>query len=494
MNKNLIPEFVKGKNIKLPTDTEIQILQNIRKCKKITDFLTLKTHGNTTAVYGGIIRDYFIKLNIKNPNNYLKDPRIMQNKKKVEYLDTIEKDTLKFNKSLQDKSGSYRKTSLSTIRQLLETNKIELGNSFWKDIRKNGKKAFRQTDTKTPSPEQLKNILSRADTEAKAFFLTQMTSGSRVKEILLLTDDMLNLNDDPPSIRILAENTKNGKPITKFITPEAKYHLQQYLKNREKILETRINRGKNKKTKEDYKNRIFPMSQSNIQTVWNNLTDKEGLYDVDEKTKKPKMGTHSLRRYCEDNLKNPKLSKYLQGKLSTSEEPYQYKTENKLDDEYRKDMHNLYIFEETEETKTDLKNAQQKIEELNKKLRDTDNFYQTKYKNIEDQLEQLNDTIKYHINPEPDSPYQYPGYPTYHNGYDIQNGKIIDYKWDEKQKKRIRVTQSEQIEIDRYRQEIKDPILDLAKIIQKTKKENPNLSEDEIYQIAEKIWHTETKK
>jgi len=326
MNGKNIPNF--DKKIK-PTKKQILILNNIRKCEKITDCLEYKLHNPTTKRnYAGFIRDYFITLNIENPDEYLQDPRRMENGKRIDYQDNIEKDALKFNKSLETKSGSYRKSNLSAIRKLLEYNRIELGNSFWEDIRKNGKKTYRETETETPTKEQLKNILSRANAEAKAFFLMQMTSGSRLKEILYLTFDNLYLETEPPSFRIPSELSKNGRPVTKFITTEAKYWLEQYLKNRDNTLQTRINRAKNQKTKEEYKNRVFPMGNTNPEIMWNNLLKKEELYKIDTKTKHPTMGTHSLRRYFEDNIGNRKLAKYMLNKLSKSEEPYQYKTKN----------------------------------------------------------------------------------------------------------------------------------------------------------------------
>ncbi|MCK5300250.1 MAG: hypothetical protein KAJ21_00005, partial [Thermoplasmatales archaeon] len=139
MNNNLIPNFDKKLN---PTKQQLKILENVRNCTKIIDYLDLETKGNTTRNYGQYIRDFFVKLSITNVNDYFQDPRIIKsNNNKIKYLDNIEKDIKIFNKKLEHLSGSNRKCQLSALRELLESNKIDLGNYFWKTIRKNGKKA-----------------------------------------------------------------------------------------------------------------------------------------------------------------------------------------------------------------------------------------------------------------------------------------------------------------------------------------------------------------
>lgn len=395
MTSNIIPDFDKKIN---PTKKQIEILTKLRVCKKITDYLIFCTRSDTPTRrnYAGYIRDYFVMHNITNPDKYLKDPRRMSNGKEIDYLDSLEKDVLKFNKKLETKSGSYRKSNLIAIRKLFESNKINLGNSFWETIRKNGKKAYRETEIETPTKEQLKNILNHADTEAKAFFLMKMTSGSRLKEILYLNFNNLHINTEPPSFYVPSKLSKNGKAITKFFTPEAKYWLEQYLKNRDNILLTRIKRANKQKTKEEYENRVFPMGDTNADTMWNNLLKKEELYKIDPETKHPTMGTHSLRRYFEDNIGHRKLSKYMLNKLSKSDEPYPYKTKNKLEQEYLKYMKNLYVFEETEETKEEINNLKNEIEVLKGKeelIKKRENGHQKDIEKMHNELEEAKNQL-----------------------------------------------------------------------------------------------------
>jgi len=124
------------------------------------------------------------------------------------------------------------------------------------------------------------------------------------------------------------------------------------------------------------------------------------------------MGTHSLRRFFEDNIGHGKLSKYMLNKLTKSEEPYSFKTKNKLEETYLKYMDNLYIFETPKKTKEDLERVKyeiakkdEEIERLKNSLNVLDkgrksfeekyNQYDERFKKIEKQLNiQLNPEIK----------------------------------------------------------------------------------------------------
>lgn len=402
MNNIIIPDF--DKKLK-PTKDQSIILENTRKCRKVTDYINFRLNKDSTKrCFATYIRNYFVHLNISNIDIYFNDPRRMTNDKKIDYLDNIERNVQSFNNSLKSNSGSHRLSSLSAIRKLLEFNRIELGNSFWEGIRKTGSSAERETEIITPTREQLRNILNRADNEGKAFFLMQMTSGSRIDEIRTLTFDNLHLETDPPSFRITKEHSKTGRAITKFISYESKQYLNEYLeKDRERVLATRTNRARLGKVRKGYKDMIFPMGKSNPELMWNNLCKKEGLYELDQNTKHPAMGTHSLRRFFEDNIGHGKLSKYMLTKLTKSEEPYSFKTKHKLEDLYKKYMDNLYIFDTPKKTKDEiielrgnlaekkeeierLKEGMEIIDKGRKSFEDRFNDYDDKFKRIEHNL------------------------------------------------------------------------------------------------------------
>jgi hypothetical protein len=240
-----------------------------------------------------------------------------------------------------------------------------------------------------------------------------MSSGSRVEEIRTLTFDNLYLNTDPPSFRVTKEYSKTGRAITKFFSYEALDFLKQYLdKDRNRILLTRINRARKQKSKDDYKNQVFPMGKTNPEIIWNNLCKKEGLYKLDSKTKHPIMGTHSLRRFFEDNIGHGKLSKYMLNKLSKSEEAYSFKTKNKLEELYKKHMDNLFIFDTPKKTKEEiykLKEDLSKKDDEIKRLKEGMEFIDKGRKSFEIQAKEFEKRINkiennLHITLNPNTP------------------------------------------------------------------------------------------
>ena len=408
MSEKLIPDIDKKKK---PTKKQLDIVQKLRSCRNITDYLNLETKGTTTRNYGGYIRNFFVFLEITNPIEYFKDPRLIEsNSERVNYTDEIERDIRIFNKKLQDMSGSNRLAQLSAIRELLDYNKIELGNHFWKSVRKVGNKVYTETDVKALTPQQLRNVLSHANTFEKAVFLTQLSSYSRIKQVIEIEFEQLNLESDPPQIRFYCDDEKNGKPITKFISTEAKEHIKEYLPHREKYLILTLKYSRNlingksklKKLEEKYKSRLFPISLSAIETRWNKLCRKENLYILDPKTKHPIYGTHSLRRYFDDNIGNRKLAEYLSNKLPKSVSAYQFKTENKLDEEFKKYEKRIWVFKEDDETlkritetENELKETKGKLEILSEKLK----INEEKYRSSIERVKSIEKALRIDLNP-----------------------------------------------------------------------------------------------
>ena len=147
MNSEIIPDFDKNSN---PTKEQLLILQNVRQCKKITDYIKLRVNKQTSKrSFASFIRNYFVFLYNPNIDNYFKDPRRMSNGQRIDYTDKIEHDIESFNEFLKTYSGSYRLSNLSALRKLFEYNRIDLGNSFWEGIRKSGPIAQRETEIET---------------------------------------------------------------------------------------------------------------------------------------------------------------------------------------------------------------------------------------------------------------------------------------------------------------------------------------------------------
>jgi len=102
------------------------------------------------------------------------------------------------------------------------------------------------------------------------------------------------------------------------------------------------------------------MTDGNAQDIWNRLTKKTGLREINKITKKPSMGTHSLRKYFKTNFKDPYYAKWLMGQSTKTDKSYDLYTETKIDEEYIKNSKDLFIFSMDLETKEKVKLKQEK--------------------------------------------------------------------------------------------------------------------------------------
>ena len=136
------------------------------------------------------------------------------------------------------------------------------------------------------------------------------------------------------------------------------------------------------------------MGKSNPEVIWSNLCIKEGLYKLDPKTKHPIMGTHSLRRFFEDNIGHGKLSKYMLNKLSKSEEAYSFKTKNKLEELYKKYMDNLFLFDTPKKTKEEINKLKEDLSEKEteiNRLKEGMEFIDKGRKSFEDKVKEYDE-------------------------------------------------------------------------------------------------------
>jgi len=367
-------QFPKYKN-------DSKIRKSFDKSAKLQDFLKYYPKSDGTRRYYRLrLIEFFLERQIINVDEYFKDPRVMANKKRVQYLDKLEDDVRKhFNYINTERDPPLHRSDvfLAAVKGLLTYHKIDLPEITWKNLRKNGNSEYRLSKFKTPTREQLRQILSHADVEAKAFFLVQMTSGSRISEIISLKMQDIDLDHEFPRIFIRSANSKTGQPIRKRISPEAKETLIDYLNIRKEIIETRRNRTipiKYKISEDD--DRLFPMGRANAEKMWMTITSKAGLYKLDPQTNFPIMGTHSLRRYFKTRFGNhdPYLAKYFMGQSTKVDERYDDWTDEQLDEHYSEGVKHLFINQTPFETDNRIKQISKELDKTNDSLKNKEDY------------------------------------------------------------------------------------------------------------------------
>jgi|GEM_PF-2538576 len=370
--------------------------QFMKDSKKVMNFLDLHIiNDKTRRQYEYHLRLFFERKKVNDIDKYIKDPRLMNNRKKIDYEDTIKNDILDYWKYInnEDISGFHGKTPyvfLTAIRRFLEANNIIFSPELWRIMRKNGHGNFSKTDFQTPSKPQLKDILSNADCEAKALFLMQMTSGQRIETILNLTWNDVEIEHEYP--RIFIRNQKGKRPIHTRITTEAKEYLLQYKSLFPKILETREKRTPEHSRKPLDKTRIFPMSKQNVERMWNTLTEKVGLYIPDKVTQVPLYGTHCLRRYFQQNLGNENDALYFMGKKPENIATYLRYKPDELDRIYIKGAENLVVFKEKSDLPDYLNEYDDKFKKMDEELKlsnERNELYKQRLATQEDRLKHI---------------------------------------------------------------------------------------------------------
>jgi len=360
--------------------TEENLFKNYLKSKKVEDYFFNATEVQK-RLYPTHIRDYFIYLKINNPDNYLKNPELLRvdnPREELEYIYKIEDDIKKFktilltNKDFVNLTPVTRLKKLDAIKSFFSYHRIELKNSFWKDVKKDkriGNVSY--SDTQTPTSKDLSKILKHMNLRAKTIFLMQATSGSRINTILNLNIEDIDYTNKFVGFRIKAENSKNGKKSFKRISPEASELLEEYLKEYDKYFESTIKRSyteesKRNELREKYKGKLFPVSHNTINSCWNNATRRAGFYKVDQITgKRATMTTHSLKRWFKQqfNKYDRAWSNYFAEHTTFLEGKYDFKdiSQEEIDNHYGEGVKYLLLDKIPIETSEEIENLKKDV-------------------------------------------------------------------------------------------------------------------------------------
>lgn len=248
---------------------------------------------NTKNNYRTSLKDYFECLKVE-PEHYFIPDRDYEN------------DIWNFIKCLRKKCGRSGNplthatigSKLGAVRSFLVENEIELPKRFWKKISRKTNKGAATTIDRVPSTAELRAILSHMSSNARTFFLTLVSSGARVDELLCIELDDIDLNSEPAKLTFRAEYTKNSTTRISFISTEAKEAVTEWLKYRDIYLKQAIWKCRNNKTqKKEIDDRLFPYSYSNVKYYWNHALIKACLDKKDKVTGRLVMHPHVLRKY-----------------------------------------------------------------------------------------------------------------------------------------------------------------------------------------------------
>ena len=320
----------------------------------VKDFLDEYTAKETIRQHKIALNKYFQYIN-KIPDNYIKDIRNLENGTRNKITDQYEHDITQYRNHLTTEGYSPKSIHnyVSSVKMILEHHRIDLDKAFWKKLKKRGieKVAEPICDFKIPNREDLKKILTHANTKPRAMFLLQSSSGMRIGEVCSLTMNDIDMSFEYPHITL--RKTKNRAKGRTRCSPEAKEAIQEFLKIRPN----------------NNDNRMFQCKTKVARVMWNRMLKNSGLAKKDNSGKYPRhlMGTHSLRKYFRNEFSkyDNGVAQYLMNQRTGLDRKYRLWTDEYLDQEYSKGVEHLFVFQ-SNVTDEKLEGINEELDQLRK--------------------------------------------------------------------------------------------------------------------------------
>lgn len=320
---------------------------------------------NTKEYYKLCMNKYF-KIIKADPNNYFK--------KKRDY----EKDLLTFAEALDIYAPVTAKNYMSIVRNFFIDNDVDISPKFWKrNIRNKLRKAHALTIDRSPSINEMKKILSYADLKTKTLFLTALSSGCRIGELLQLQPDDIDLDSDPCMITVRSTYTKTGVSRITFCSTEAKDHLKAWLlppkkdelSERDRFVIDACEKIKGIAVKDKNDKRVFPFCDSMTRYMWRKLLKKTGFDKKYSETNRYELHNHSLRKFFLSQMKldiPETVAEAFAGHYQYLDEAYKRYSRDQLKELYLKGMPRLLVFSTQSE---DVKALGDKMQEKDKEMK-----------------------------------------------------------------------------------------------------------------------------
>ncbi|MHA1361720.1 MAG: tyrosine-type recombinase/integrase [Candidatus Freyarchaeota archaeon] len=359
----------------------------------MSEWLDSRSNKNTRKVYRAAMLEFLdfiygrvrkgVKATKKEFETYekLAERYIEECKKGRKYL----QDLLRFAGHLKSRPPLSAKVFYNGVKEFLFFYGFELRVTETRRIVKALPKGKRRTVESELNRETLQKILNQMDLKGKALFLFLASSGCRIGEALKLTLDDIKLEKDPVEVTVRGEYTKSGETRTTYISKEAKTTLLEWLKVRDRWLESSVNknRGLRQSGRSGEKvvdDRVFPFSFGVVDAVWRNALTKSGLYKVDKSTNRKTLHPHMLRKWflSQSKLVIPvEISEALAGHSGYLSDAYRRYSKDQIRDYYLKAEPYLFVFvpREISEIQThfnrELEEQKERVNKLTEQLNDT---------------------------------------------------------------------------------------------------------------------------
>lgn len=356
--------------------------------EKLDEFLNNFSSDGTKRTYKSVLKTYFRTIG-EDPNTYLPKGK---GKYTESDLEKYEKDVKKFWQSINTAPPNTIKSMMACVKVFLMDSYVDLPGKLWKDLRNRTKGTRGVIDDYVPVREDLKKLLSHGNAQERAMFLTLISSGMRIGEVVKIKEEDIDFNNKPVKISIRREYTKTGNKRITFVSDECAEALKEWIKEKPAWLERAVKiLNFPQYTKSATDDRVFPMAPDIARAKWNRLLRKTGerFTDQDNSTKNPhfKLHPHCLRKYFRSNLPGDGMEvdvvEALMGHEDGLQRAYRKYNEKQLGDMYMDAMQKVTIFSTQTEDVVDLNKRMQEKDKQLQELLEKQKYFEIRMQGLE---------------------------------------------------------------------------------------------------------------
>lgn len=297
----------------------------------VNDWLDQFSNENTKRQYENSLKQFEEYVGI-SLGTYVKDSE------GVDFWDDLKG----FWKSLSDKAPKTQNNRVRVVKLFFQDHGVKIPDSKWSKFRRRKMKSSRpQTQDRAGKKEEWRKIIiNMSSPQGQALYLTLLSTGARVGELLEIRRDDLDLESDPARINLRAEYTKGGVgDRTIFLTDEAEVALREYL-------EWRKGKKNSAGVAYDKTDEVFPFSDQNARQILYKALDRSGLDSRDRNTGRREIHTHSTRKFFRSNCGlGEALTHAIMGHTEYLDQSYLRVNPDRAAREFKENMNNLKIFE-----------------------------------------------------------------------------------------------------------------------------------------------------
>lgn len=199
-------------------------------------FAEKRLKPNTRKIYAILLKSFFRHIYSTNSET---DGEFLANRYLIEQRD-YRKDLIGYINSMDGRPSLSVRTYDSCVINFLKYNEVEIKESHLIQIQSTLPKGHRPVTREADrTKEILQSLFAHSTVKSRALYLTVLSSGARIGEVLQLENKDINFDTDPVEIYFPGKYKKNGQGRLTFISHEAARAVKEWLNVRNAYIQKR---------------------------------------------------------------------------------------------------------------------------------------------------------------------------------------------------------------------------------------------------------------